>query len=56
MNSTNESNTIDSTTERTGVQDSRTVPPEKSGLKSVNKEYNINNNTQTIPGQVSQTY
>lgn len=50
MNSTSESNTIDITTERTGVQDdSRTS--EKSDLDSVNKEYKIDTNTQTI-GQV----
>lgn len=44
MNSTSESNTIDSTTERTGVQ-------EKPELGSVNKEHKIDTNTQTI-GQV----
>lgn len=53
MRSTIESNTaLDSTTERTGVQDNSGTS-EKSD--EVNTEYKINTNTQTI-GQVSQTY
>lgn len=54
MSSTSESNTIDSTTERTGVQDDSWTS-EKSDLDSIHKEYKTNTNTQTI-GQVSQTY
>lgn len=48
MSSTIDSNTVVSTTERTGV-------PTTSEKSDVNKEYKINNNTQT-KGQVSQTY
>lgn len=51
MSSTSESNTVDSTTERTGVQESRT---ETSNVGSINMDNKINTNTQT--GQVSQTY
>ncbi|XP_020284349.1 renin receptor isoform X2 [Pseudomyrmex gracilis] len=47
--SSTESDTIDSTTEHMNVQDSSTS--EKSDLNSVNKENEINTNTQTIPGQ-----
>ncbi|XP_050461405.1 uncharacterized protein LOC126856696 isoform X2 [Cataglyphis hispanica] len=47
MNSTNEPNTVDSTTERTGVQDDNGTS-EKSVLDSDNKEYKIDTNTQTI--------
>lgn len=50
MNSTSESNTVDNTTERTGVQDDSGTS-EKSDLDSVNKEYKIDTNTQT-KGQV----
>lgn len=50
MNSTSEPNTVDSTTERTGVQDDNETS-EKSVLDSDNKEYKIDTNTQTI-GQV----
>ncbi|KAM0728202.1 ATPase H(+)-transporting accessory protein 2 [Formica fusca] len=46
MNSTSESNTVDNTTERTGVQDDSGTS-EKSDLDSVNKEYKIDTNTQT---------
>lgn len=52
MSNTNESNTVDSTTERSSVQNDSWTS-DKSDLDSVNKE--LNTNTQTI-GQVSQTY
>ncbi|XP_018403726.1 PREDICTED: renin receptor isoform X2 [Cyphomyrmex costatus] len=45
MSSTIESNTVDSTTERTGVQDNSGTSEKSDG---VNKEYKINTNTQTI--------
>lgn len=47
MSSTIESNTVDSTTERPGVQDN-------SGTSEKSDVNKINTNTQT--GQVSQTY
>lgn len=51
MSSTIESNTVGSTTERTGVQHNSGTSEKSDEVK----EYKINTNTQTI-GQVSQTY
>ncbi|KAL6424223.1 hypothetical protein ACFW04_009815 [Cataglyphis niger] len=47
IDSISEPNTVDSTTERTGVQDDNGTS-EKSVLDSDNKEYKIDTNTQTI--------